>query len=102
MLRKYQFVFALAAYAITTALPSSRFAQDAYCGRLTIQYSYTITNQDSISKCSNASCLMPDEVQKLANVGVVIRAIEGLELGEVMRGAGTEQAASCTGRVNGP
>ena len=40
---------------------------------------------------------MPDEAQKLVNVGAVIRAIEG-ELGEVMRG-GAEQAASRSGRV---
>jgi hypothetical protein len=37
---------------------------------------------------------MPDEAQKLANVGAVIRAIDGLELGEVMREVGAEQAAS--------
>jgi len=43
---------------------------------------------------------MPNEAQKLANVGAVIRAIEG-ELGEVTRG-GAEQAASRSGRVMAP
>ena len=43
---------------------------------------------------------MPDEAQKLANVGAVIRAIEG-ELRVVMRG-GAKQAASRSGRVMAP